>query len=80
MNSIMSSVFSCEKYIQYHRQPHSQYMTMAEFNMANSTMMWDPQIESSIREQHKYSEEYQDFKLERTDLMSRLERLEYFKN
>tara|TARA_B110000858_G_scaffold181125_1_gene219358 strand:+ start:241 stop:408 length:168 start_codon:yes stop_codon:yes gene_type:complete len=55
-------------------------MTMAEYNMANSTMMWDPQIESSIREQHAYGEEYQEFKLERTDLMSRLERLEYFKN
>ncbi len=76
----MSSVFSCEKYIQYHRQPHSRYMTMSEFNAANSTMMWDPQIEASIRAQHKYSEEYQDFKLDRTDLMSRVERLKYFKN
>tara|TARA_B100000683_G_scaffold169178_1_gene163098 strand:+ start:346 stop:507 length:162 start_codon:yes stop_codon:yes gene_type:complete len=53
---------------------------MSEFNAANSTMMWDPQIEASIRAQHKYSEEYQDFKLDRTDLMSRVERLKYFKN
>ena len=75
----MPNVFSCEKYIQYHRQPHSRFMTMSEFNAANGTMMWDPQIEASVRAQHVESDEYKDFDLERTDLLTRGERRAYFK-
>lgn len=74
----MSSIFSCEKYIQYHRQPHSKFMSMQEFNEKHNTMMHDPQIEASIREQHVEGSEFQEFELKRTDLMTREERAKYF--
>lgn len=76
----MSAPFSCEKYIQYHRQPFSTFKTMAEFNREHHTMMFDPQVESAVKAQHSYKEEYQDFELERTDLMTYAERREYFKS
>lgn len=54
-------------------------MTMSEFNKLNGTMMWDPNIESCVRAQHSHSEDYQNFKLRRTDLMSFEERAAYFR-
>lgn len=71
-------MFSCEKYIQYHRQPHSTFMSMEKFNAVHSTMMYDPQIEEAIRQQHKVSDNYQEFDLKRSDLMSREERVIFF--
>ena len=53
-------------------------MSMREFNAKHDTMMYDPQIEASIRDQHAESSEFQEFKLERTDLMTREERAKYF--
>ena len=74
------SAFSCEKYIQYHRQPHSKYLTMNEFNVKFNTLMYDPQIEASVCEQHVETSDFQEFRLVRTDLMTKKERQEYFAN
>jgi hypothetical protein len=51
---------------------------MEDFNLENGTMMWDPNIEESIRAQHRGGDDYQNFKLERTDLLSAEERKKRF--
>lgn len=65
---------SVQAYIDYHKQPFSRFMSMQEYNQKFNTIMYDPNIEAQIKEQHQFSEDYQEFKLERTDLLSSKER------
>ena len=41
--------------------------------------MYDPHVEQQIKEQHRVSHEYQEFDLERTDLLSKEERDEFYR-
>ena len=74
----MSEIHSVQPYIDYHRQPHTEFMSMREFCRLNKCMMYDPHVEKQIREQHKVSDEFQEFELERTDLLSTEERKKIF--
>ena len=70
----MDNIHSVQAYIDYHKQPFSRFITMHEFNKKFNTIMYDPNIEQQIKEQHSFSEDYQHFQLERTDLLSSEER------
>lgn len=71
----MDNIHSVQAYIDYHKQPFSRFIPMHEFNLKFNTIMYDPNIEQQIKEQHRFSEDYQQFQLERTDLLSSQERL-----
>ena len=70
---------SVQPYIDYHRQPYSRFISMNEYNKRFNTMLFDPKVEQQIKQQHKITEDYQHFKLERTDLLSSEERLRLYK-
>ena len=70
---------SVQPYIDYHRQPYSRFISMNEYNKRFNTMLFDPMVEQQIKEQHRITEDYQHFKLERTDLLSSEERLRLYK-
>jgi len=73
---IPSMIHSVEPYIKYHEQPFSRFITMHEYNKRFRTIMYDPNIEQQIKEQHTFTDDYQHFTLERTDLLSSQERFE----
>ena len=70
---------SVQPYIDYHKQPYSRFIPMNEYNKRFNTMLFDPNVEQQIKQQHKITEDYQHFKLERTDLLSSEERLQLYK-
>ena len=72
-------IYSVQPYIDYHRQPNTEFLTMREYCKLHKCMMYDPHVEQQIKEQHRVSHEYQEFDLERTDLLSKEERDEFYR-